>query len=165
MKHFHQWHKKQIVYANSEDQLSTGRPPNFREIQTSPLHSCQNGLEAVCIHSQNIWSIQWKPSVTSLVWTSVHQTTNWLKFSLFNPLLWHCVNKVRFKVVLIVDLRTDKIKHLKMVLDLWMFLDWHSAFLINTVRFFLSFFFFWWKITEKNSWLPIDYYLEVVSIL
>ena len=40
------------IYANSKDHFSTKRPSDFREM-TSPLHSCQNGLGAVCMQFRN----------------------------------------------------------------------------------------------------------------
>lgn len=79
--------EKQKFYANSKDQLSPGKPSNFREITDKPIAQLSerpySRVYAIPEHLVN--SVI--PSVTPLVWSSVHQTTDSLKFSLFTH---HC---------------------------------------------------------------------------
>lgn len=61
VKHFHWWQREtrfmQILKINSAQ-----KDPQISEtLQTRPLHSCQNGLETVCVQFQNKFSEHHRP--------------------------------------------------------------------------------------------------------
>lgn len=65
------------------------------------------------------------------VWSSVHQTTSWLRCSLFNPALWHRVNKARFKAMETVNLQNRASENGFESLDVSWLIPWKLLLFVN----------------------------------